>query len=148
MKSKVILLIDGENISASHGEQILSIGHRLGTIVACKVYHRQKDPVTRRWTEQSRGGRYKDICLFGPPAKDKVDRKMQKDARAYLKKPDIDMVCVATSDGGFHSLAEDAATAGKGLCFIGGQRASQRLRNAPARFIELADGVDQVSPNG
>ena len=137
MKKKTIILVDGENVSAKNAERIVALGNRLGNVAERKVYHHQKDPITRQWTEKSRGGDYKDIRLCGAPAKDKVDRKMQKDARAYLKNPDIGMVCVVTSDGGFRCLAEDAASAGKKLCFIGGKQASRRLRNAGARFMKL-----------
>ena len=102
-----------------------------------KVYHHRKDPATRQWTEISKGGNYKDIRLKGYPAKNKVDRKMQEDARAYMKHPDVGMVCVVTSDGGFRCLAEDAAAAGKKLCFIVGKNPSRRLRNTGAQFMRL-----------
>ena len=88
-------------------------------------------------TEKSKGGEYKDIRLYGDPAKDKIDRKMQKDARRYMKDPDVAMVCVVTSDGGFRCLAEDADAAGKKLCFIGGKNPSHRLRNTGAQFMKL-----------
>ena len=82
-------------------------------------------------------GNDKDICLFGSPAKNKVDRKMQKDARAYMKCPDVDMVCIVTSDEGFRCLTDDAAASGKRLCFIGGQKASRKLRKTDAQFMRL-----------
>ena len=137
MKKKTIILVDGESISANHAEQILALDNRFGKVAERKVYHHQKDQGTRKWTEKARTGDYRDIRLYGPPAKDKVDRKMQRDARAYLRKDDVGMVCVVTSDGGFRCLAGDAAAAGKKLCFIGGKRASSRLRNAGVQFLEL-----------
>jgi hypothetical protein len=137
MKKKTIILVDGENISAKNADRIISKGNCLGFVAERKVYHHQKDPSTRAWTEKSKGGDYKDIQLYGHPAKDKVDRKMQKDARRYMKDPDVAMVCVVTSDGGFRCLAEDAATAGKKLCFIGGKNPSRRLRNSDAQFMKL-----------
>ena len=137
MKQNTIILVDGENISAKNAERIIAISNRLGHVAERKVYHHQKDPVTRKWTEKSKGGCYKDIRLYGAPAKNKVDHKMQKDARAYLRKPDVGMVCVVTSDGGFCCLAEDARAAGKKLCFIGGKQASRRLRNTSAQFMRM-----------
>lgn len=137
MKPKTILLVDGENVSAKNAERIIAAGDRLGAVAERKVYHRQKDRSTRAWTERSHGGGYKDICLYGAPAKDKIDRKMQKDARRYLRRADVGMVCVVTSDGGFRCLAEDASAAGKTLCFIGGETPSRRLRSSGARFMKL-----------
>ncbi len=137
MKQKTIILVDGENISAKNAERIVTVSNRLGSVAERKVYHHQKDQATRRWTEISKGGDYKDIQLYGAPAKNKVDRKMQKDARAYMKRPDVGMVCVVTSDGGFRCLAEDAAAAGKKLCFIGEKKSPEKLRLAGSRFIEL-----------
>ena len=137
MNRKTVILVDGENISAKHAEQIFAISGKIGTVTERKVYHHQKDQATRKWTEISKEGNYKDICLFGPPAKNKVDRKMQKDARAYMKRPDVDTVCIVTSDGGFRCLTEDAATSGKKLCFIGGKKTSKRLRKTGAQFMRL-----------
>ena len=137
MKKKTIILVDGENISAKSADRIVAISNRLGAVAERKVYHHQKDQSTRAWTEKSKDGEYKDIQLRGSPARNKVDRKMQKDARAYMKNPDVGMVCIVTSDGGFRCLAEDAAAAGKKLCFIGGRNPSSRLRNTGAQFIKL-----------
>ena len=137
MNGKTIILVDGENISAKNAERIITASNRLGTVAERKVYHHQKDPGTREWTEKSKIGQYKDIQLCGAPAKNKVDHKMQKDAREYLRKPDVSMVCVVTSDGDFRCLAEDAAAAGKKLCFIGGKNPSRRLRKTSAQFMRL-----------
>ena len=137
MKKKTVILVDGENISAKNADKIVTISNRLGVVAERKVYHHQKDQGTRAWTEKSKGGDYKDIQLYGDPAKNKVDRKMQKDARQYMKNPDVAMVCVVSSDGGFRCLAEDAAAAGKKLCFIGGKTPSRRLRNTGAQFMKL-----------
>ena len=54
-----------------------------------------------------------------------------------MKRPDVGMVCVVTSDGGFRCLAEDATAAGKKLCFIGGKNPSRRLSNTGAQFMRL-----------
>lgn len=137
MKKKNIVLVDGENISYKRADEITTLSRQLGKVVEQKVYHRQKDQITRSWTEKTKVSRYKDICLFGGPEKDKVDLKMQKDARQYLQKPDIDMVCVVTSDGGFDCLADTAHASGKLLCFIGDNKASKKLRTANAKFIQL-----------
>ena len=80
---------------------------------------------------------YKDICLCGGPAKNKVDHKIQKDARKYMQNSDIDIICIATSDKGFRCLANDAAMTGKKLYFIGEDKAPVCLRSAGTKFITL-----------
>ena len=137
MKKKTVILVDGENISAKNAESIVAISNRLGTVLERKVYHHQKDLGTRAWTEKTKNGDYKDIMLCGDPAKDKVDRKIQKDARRYLNQPDVDKVCVVTSDGGFSCLVKDAAVTKKRLCFIGGKNPSLLLQNAGVQFVKL-----------
>ena len=137
MKKKTIILVDGENISAENADKIVTASTKLGVVAERKVYHRLEDQSTRAWTEKTKSGDYKDILLYGGPAKNKVDRKMQKDARLYMKDPDVVMVCVVSSDGGFRCLAEDAAAAGKKLCFIGGKTPSRKLRNTGAQFMKL-----------
>ena len=137
MKKKTIILVDGENVSAKYANRIVAISNRFGTVAERKVYHHQKDRFTRPWTEISKVGDYKDIPLCGSPTKNKIDRKMQKDAREYMKDPDVGTVCVVTSDGGFRCLAKDAAASGKKLCFICGEKPSRRLLNSGTQFMRL-----------
>ena len=136
-KTAVVVLVDGENISHKKAPEINALTARLGSVAERKVYHRQKDPVTRPWTEKARRHAYRDICLAGAPEKNKVDKKIIKDARRSLKAPDVDMLCVVSSDSDFCCLAAEADSAGKKLCFIGGKNASKKLRNSGAKFMKL-----------
>ena len=137
MKKKTIILVDGENVSAKNAERIVAITDRLGSVAERRVYHHRKDRYTQRWSEKAKEGGFKDVGLRGGPAKNKIDHRIQEDARRYMKNPDVGMVCVVTSDGGFRCLAEDAAAAGKRLCFIGGKTPSRRLRNTGAQFMRM-----------
>lgn len=138
MKQRTVILVDGENISYRYADKIEKHVRCLGAVVVeQKVYHRRMDPYTLRWTEKAKTTNYKDICLCGGPAKNKVDHKMQKDARAYMQDPEIDLVCIATSDKGFRCLAKDAAKTGKELCFMGEGKAQSSLRSTGAKFITL-----------
>ena len=137
MKEKSIFLIDGENVSHKKADQIDAIIIQIKNVSERKVYHRKLDPITRAWTELSKARGYKDICLCGGPEKNKIDRKMQKDARRYMKASDIGAVYIVTSDAGFRCLAKDACMAGKRLCFVGEKKAPEKLRMAGSEFIEL-----------
>ena len=134
MKHRTVILVDGENISYKKADEITALSRRLGNVVERKVYHRQKDPITRMWNKKTA---YKNIHIPGEAEHNKIDHRIQKDARKYMQSPDIDVICVVSSDSDFCCLMEDAAAAGKLLCFIGEKKAPRKLRKAGARFIEL-----------
>lgn len=137
MKKRIIILIDGENISSNRAADIEALARRQGRVVERRVYHHRKDPATRHWTEKSWTGPYRDVCLDGGPEKNKVDRKIQMDARHYMRSPKYDMVCIVTSDGGFRCLAKETSAEQK-LCFIGEKKAPKKLRNTCVIFMELS----------
>ena len=132
-----VILVDGENVSAKRADEILRLARRFGRVDLLRVYHRQKDPITRAWTEKSKSGDYTDVCLFGGPEKNKIDRKIQKDAQRYFGAEGVGGVVVVSSDADFRCLAENAAAAGKRFGVIGEKQAPLRLRRACDRFIEL-----------
>ena len=134
MKQRTVILVDGENISYKKADEITALSRRLGNVVERKVYHRQKDPITRMWNKKTA---YKNIHIPGKAAHNLIDHKIQEDARNYLKSPEIDIVCVVSSDSDFCCLAEDASASGKDLYFIGEKKAPGKLRRAGTRFIEL-----------
>ena len=133
----IVVLVDGENVSAKRADEILRLARRFGHVDLLRVYHRQKDPVTRAWTKKSNVSAYTDVCLFGGPEKNKIDRKIQKDAQRYFSAEGVGGVVVVSSDADFRCLAENAAAAGKSFCVIGEKQAPLRLRRACDRFIEL-----------
>ena len=134
MKQRTVILVDGENISYKKADEINVLSRRLGNVVERKVYHRQKDPTTRLWNKKTV---YKNIHIPGEAEHNLIDHRIQQDARKYMQSPEIDMICVVSSDSDFCCLREDAAAAGKLLCFIGEKKAPEKLRRAGTRFIEL-----------
>ena len=137
MEGKIYIFIDGENISANYADRIIKMSNRLGYVTERRVYHRRRDKGTRAWSEKARAGGYKDVSVYGPPEKNKVDHIMQDEIRKYLKRSDVYMICVVTSDGGFRCLADDAVTAGKKLCFIVGKKPSKKLCDMRSEYMRL-----------
>ena len=90
-KKRIVMLIDGENIGAKRNGEISRICKERGEVYESKVYHRQKDMATRQWSEECRKSKMKDICLYGGPCKNKVDKKIQEDAKRYMKASDVDV---------------------------------------------------------
>lgn len=137
MKGKVVLLVDGENISYRRAGEICALGRRLGKVALVRVYHRQKDPATRPWTLTALQYGFQDICLYGEARKNKVDEKLMRDARKYAGQTEIGTICVASSDSDFAALSTPLRESGKRLCFFGEAKAPERLRRAGRKFVQL-----------
>ena len=110
---------------------------RSRSITSTRFWRSRRRSDTRAWTEKSHVSAYTDVCLFGGPEKNKIDRKIQKDAQRYFSAEGVGGVVVVSSDADFRCLAENAAAAGKRFCVIGEKQAPLRLRRACDRFIEL-----------
>lgn len=137
-KRNTLLMIDGENISARKGEKIVDAAKNQGILFEGKVYGRQKDPSTRNWTDKAKQCALKDIRLYGSPEKNKVDRKIQKDAgNEVCRFKNIDIVCLATSDGGYVPLIRSLRSQGKRVVVIGEEKAPRRLRESCSQFIRV-----------
>ena len=53
MKKNTELLIDGENMSYRNADTIMDVVASQGILFEAKVYGRQKDMRTRRWSENT-----------------------------------------------------------------------------------------------
>ncbi len=137
-KKNTSLFIDGENISSKKAKAIVKAAERQGVIDTAKVYGIQKDSHTKGWTDIAKECGIKDIRLSGEPEKDKVDRKIFKDTRkAVLEQKNLDIVCIATSDGGFVDAVKELRAQGKRVVVIGEEKAPNELRQACSEFIEI-----------
>lgn len=137
-KKNTALFIDGENISCKKAEAIMDVVRQQGILFSNRVYGLQKDNSTRGWSAKAREYGITDIRLFGGPAKNKVDRKMQKDMKKEIAQyKNVDIVCMATSDKGYVEAIRQLRACGKRVVVIGEGKAPDQLRNAGSRFIEI-----------
>lgn len=137
-KKNTALFIDGENISYKKANAIMDVAKQQGTLFSNRVYGIQKDDSTRGWTDRAREYGIADIRLFGGPEKNKVDRKIQKDAvREVTQHKNVDIVCVATSDRGYVGTIRGLRAQGKRVVVIGEDKAPDELRNSCNKFIEI-----------
>ena len=137
-KRNAALFIDGENISSKKVERIKKAAQKVGVLDESKVYGLQKDEHTRSWSEKAKEEDIKDIRLSGGPDKDKVDKKIQKDAKKIIKNnKSIDVVCIATSDGGYVDTIKELRSQGKKVVVIGEEKAPDELREPCSEFIEI-----------
>lgn len=137
-KKNTALFIDGENISCKKVSAIMAAAQQQGILFSERVYGLQKDFSTRAWSDKAREYGISDIRLFGGPAKNKVDRKIQKDVkREITQHKNVDIVCVATSDKGYAVTIRELRARGKRVVVIGEDKSPDKLRNACSEFIEI-----------
>lgn len=136
-KRNTAIFIDGENIGAKKANQIFSVAKKCGITDYIKVYGRQKDNRTKRWSEVAkRTQRMKDIRLYGGPQKDKVDKKIQRDTlMAITRTPNIDIFLIVTSDHGYVQNIKELREKGKRVVVVGEDNSPVTLRNAGNEFI-------------
>lgn len=132
------LYIDGENISCKKASTIMAVAKQQGVLCTGRVYGLQKDNSTRAWSDKAKEYGIVDIRLSGGPAKNKVDRKIQKDMkREITRHKNVDIVCVATSDKGYADTFRKLRAQGKKVIGIGEGKTPDKLRNACSVFIEI-----------
>lgn len=138
-KKNSALLIDGENISYKKAESILSAAKKQGVLDMnqVRVYGLQKDTSTKGWSEKAKELGIRDIRLCGGPLKDKVDRKIQKDALNMMNTKNINTVCISTSDKGYVGSINELRKGKKQVVVIGEAKAPVKLRDACNRFVEV-----------
>lgn len=138
VKQNTGLLIDGENVGAKKVAAIMNAVKSQGNLFEGKVYGRQKDIRTRKWSEKAREFGISDIRLYGGPEKNKVDNKIKKDARRLIHQhKNIDIVCIATSDSDYVDIIRELRSMGKRVVVIGEKQASASLRTSCNQFVEI-----------
>jgi len=138
VKQNTGLLIDGENVGAQKASAILEAACAQGRLYESKVYARQKDICTRKWSDKAREYGISDIRLYGGPEKNKVDNKIKKDARKLIKQhKNIDIVCIATSDRDYIDIVKELRSMGKRVVVIGEKHAAFSLRKSCNKFVEV-----------
>ena len=138
MKKNTELLIDGENMSYRNADTIMDVVASQGILFEAKVYGRQKDMRTRRWSEEARKHGLKDIRLYGGPQKNKFDDKIIRDAKRILNHDkNVDIFVIATSDSDYIDIIKELRTSGKRVVVVGDRNASDSLRNSCTKFIEI-----------
>ena len=132
------LLIDGENIGSKKAKDIMKVVRSKGALYEGKVYGRQCDAYTKAWSQKAKECGISDIRLYGGPEKNKVDNKLKKDARNLVTDhKNIDIVYIATNDGGYVDVIKDLRSQGKRVVVMGTKMAARSLREACSRFVEI-----------
>lgn len=135
-KQNTELLIDGENLGAGKAQAIMEAARSQGVLYEGKVYGRQLDACTRKWSEKARECGVSDIRLYGEAGKDKIDNKLKKDARRLINiHSNLDVICIASNDGGYVDIIRELRARGKRVVVIGTEKAAKSLRESCSHFI-------------
>ncbi|USE38690.1 MULTISPECIES: NYN domain-containing protein [Endozoicomonas] len=113
------VLIDGENCSPKQFSGILKEVQRLGSIAVKRVYADWTNPARSSWKEILHLNGARPIQQFDY-GKDAADHALIMDAVEILTKtPEINAVCIASSDNGFQFLAQRIREMGKYVLGVG-----------------------------
>lgn len=139
-KKNTALLIDGENISHRKTEKILAAAKGQGVLDERQVcvYEMKNDRINKGWIQKEKENKIRFIGVSGEPAKDKVDKEIQKDAfKITNHMKNIDIVVIATSDKGYVKSINKLREKGKRVVVVGEAKAPATLRDAANKFVEV-----------
>lgn len=123
------VLVDGENIGSNLLGHIVSEVERSGVVAVRKVYGDWTQPSMSSWKDELQNHSFRPEQQFHY-GKDAADHALIMDAIELISTNNrINAVCVASSDGGFYSLAQRVRERGLYMMGIG-------RRNTPDRFIK------------
>ena len=135
------VLVDGENAPQAHYESILNEVEKYGAIAIKWVYADWTMPRQKHWQEllHKTASSPKQQFHYG---KDAADHALVMDAIELISENNrINAVCVASSDGGFYSLAQRIREHGLHVMAIGRDDTPERFRKACHNFVFLKNLV-------
>lgn len=146
------VLIDGENISSSLLGQIVNEVERSGVAAVRKVYGDWTQPAMSSWKEQLHKHSFRPEQQFHY-GKDAADHALIMDAVELIStNKRINAVCVASSDGGFYSLAQRIRERGFYMMGVGRRNTPERFIKACLNFVYIdnlettSSSIDEVAP--
>lgn len=146
---RVALLIDCENESPRHIDQILEIAKGLGDVVQKSAYADWTETAERKkWAEACKEEGIRQVQVNRTPkGKNTVDNYMSADAARLAGSMDVDAVCLVTSDSDFSGAATVVRAAGKEVYGIGSGSDKSHFARACTKFFRLGGAAEgQAGP--
>lgn len=139
--TKVVVLVDGDNISASHAALIRTKAARLGEITTCRVY---TDAQGNSGWHEAHGFR----VMHAGTGKNAADLLLSIDAMELALRDGKRQFVIVTSDGDFSHLAQRLLDHDCHVLGLGESKAPQGFRAACSGFevIGLGQGGASVQP--
>lgn len=130
------MLVDGDNVSASHASQLLLEAGRLGAVTVRRVYgvNHGKD-----WVAVG----FSPIAVS--PGKNATDMVLAIDAVDLKHRIGFESMVIASSDQDFAPLAHFLREAGVQVIGMGGEHAPSSFRAACSEFVSLRTAEKHVT---
>lgn len=140
------ILIDGENASPREFSGILREVQKHGTIALKRVYADWTNPARASWKETLHTNGARPIQQFNY-GKDAADHALIMDAVEILAKaPEINSICIASSDNGFQFLAQRVREMGKYVMGVGRRQSPARDLIAACHNYVYFDNLQTTAP--
>lgn len=134
--TKLILLIDGENIAAKYADRIVTTSKQLGTIVDVRLYgHFSKQ--MQGWVAAAKRHKMTQVNVV-QDGDNSADFKLAIEATDILHHRQLDGFCIASSDTGFAVLVEKIQSVGlSAYGFAEWDRTTEPYTEAFDQYFEL-----------
>ncbi len=145
--SRVAVLIDSDNISASTVQTVMAESAVHGALTVKRAYGDWTSSYLKGWREQLAGHGIQAVQQFSQAAgKNATDSALIIDAMDLLYSGNVDAFCIVSSDSDYTRLAMRLRESGKRVYGLGYRNTVEAFRMACDRFTDLqviadADGV-------
>ena len=135
--TKLALLIDGDNISATYMPLIMSEAEKRGTVAIRRIYGQFKSGKMKSWMKHV--DTYDLTAVNVSPlthGKNATDMKLVIEAMDMLSGRQLDGICIASSDGDFTPLAARIRAGALTVYGFGAKKAPKAYKDEFDRFYE------------
>jgi uncharacterized LabA/DUF88 family protein len=140
MEKEFAIFIDGDNISCSHYENVLSEVRSYGEIHEIRVYADWTEPNMKSWKEKLLKNPAIEFHAFRF-ASNATDNRIIMDAiEMIFLNPTINAFCIASTDSDYLFLSYRLRAHGKYVLGIGGANAKKEWRESCNNFLILENG--------
>ncbi|MDA3858584.1 MAG: NYN domain-containing protein [Roseovarius sp.] len=130
MADRIAVLVDGDNVSAVHSEQVLAEAARLGRVDVARVYAAANTNSAWLITPGY-------LAMHAGVGKNAADILLCIDAMELALTGGLETFVIASSDGDFTHLAQRLRERGQHVLGLGEAKATKAFRMACTQFITL-----------
>ncbi len=137
-EKKIALLIDADNVSAKYLDNIFTELSKYGKVTIRRMYGDWSEKRLKGWLQYS--AKYSLVPVMqlnDTPGKNASDIGLIIETMDFLYTDDVDIFCIASSDGDFNRLAKRIRESGKMIIGMGEKKTPEAFRNSCERFIFL-----------
>lgn len=135
--TKLALLIDGDNISATYMPLIMREAEKRGTVAVRRIYGQFASGKMKSWMKHLEDFDLTKVNVSPlTRGKNATDMKLTIEAMDMLSGRQLDGLCIASSDGDFTPLAERIRAGALTVFGFGAKKAPQGYKDAFDRFYE------------